>query len=330
MAVDWSSIGKNPSTHSAVGGAVGTLFGLGGQRLNYKYQKWLMSKQFDYQKQAFEMENARQDYLLENANLIAKNALEKAGYSTADPNGTGVTPAPTGNLDSPTQPGTQIDIAQHALQGAQIAASTRLMQSQAKKLDSETEGQDIQNYLNSTYGETQWQKAIGKLDSETQKNISEKLYLDQKKLNEKNLTDAEVDNIRQRLDMDWKKLPKSLQLLSAQAYEAEQAGNLNKAKIHEVWQNIRESAQRIDLMVKQGKLTDAQADVAIEMALNTKQDTRNKKIEAGILTTQSAQARLQYDIQNGLGVKWHQAKDIVGALLPIGATVGLVSKAFGK
>lgn len=59
---------------------------------NYKYSRQLTEYQNQLNRENWQIEKERQDYLLANQNSIQKRALQDAGYSTADPNGTGVTP----------------------------------------------------------------------------------------------------------------------------------------------------------------------------------------------------------------------------------------------
>lgn len=321
---------------TAGSGLAGGLLSLGGARLSYKYNNRLMANQFNFQKQAFEMENDRQDYLLRNSQAIAKQALRNAGYSTADPNGTGVSAPAVSSMGSPSPGSYNSDLASSVVNGLRVgneigllSSQIRLQNAQAHKLETETDYQQMYNELYSVYGEDQMKSALRNMQEDTKLKVATSLKTDQDRLNSIRLNDAQVKDINERLQMDWQKLNPTLRLLSAQAFEAEESGDLKKAQISEVWQNIRESMQRIDLMKKQGNLNDAQVAVAYEQVKNVLQDTRNKKVQGGILTTESAKERLAYDVQNSLGVKYHMAKEILDAVIPLGTVTAALGKVFG-
>lgn len=71
-------------------------------RRSYKFSKKLMQAQAAYNADAFERENARQDYLLDNAYVINRQALKNAGYSAADPDGQGPQNMTNNNMDVPS------------------------------------------------------------------------------------------------------------------------------------------------------------------------------------------------------------------------------------
>lgn len=213
----------------------------------------------------------------------------------------------------------------------------RLMEAQVKNLEAEankkvveTEGQSIQNYLNTTYGDAQWQVAIKNLDSQTAQNYANELYLNQKKLNETNLTDAQVNNIEKHLDWDYQKLSPELQLLAAQAYQATASGDLNHAQIGEVWQSIRESAQRIRNLQTELGLTSAQTAVAVQQAKNFAVENKILGLQT---VSQKAHTELDLfrkDIEKSMGFRFYQAKRVAEAVLPIGVLGTILGKAVGS
>lgn len=114
---------------------------------NLGYNKQLMQLQNQYDIEAFNRENARQDFLMQNAPAITKQALRQAGYSTADPNATGVQTPSTNNQDVPTATTGEF---MHAPQvpdflGAyQALASAQLSKSNAKLAASQARLNDIE------------------------------------------------------------------------------------------------------------------------------------------------------------------------------------------
>lgn len=141
MGMDWSSLGQSTLT-SAADSALGSVVSLLGASHMRRQQEKLMAKQFGYSQQAFQAENARQDYLLNNSPSIQKQALQAAGYSTADPSGSGfVSGASTNNntLDVPSVPSVgQMNIPNMGI----MSGYGTLVQS--KYIDSQTRLNDIE------------------------------------------------------------------------------------------------------------------------------------------------------------------------------------------
>lgn len=129
---DWSQFAGGAAS-SAASGLIGGAFGLIGARVQRKQQEKLMAKQFDYDRQAFEMENARQDWLLKNSALLQKQGLERAGYSTADPEGTGFQLAGNNTVETPAAPSAAMPFTNNVdVAGSMSAlASAKLANSQA-------------------------------------------------------------------------------------------------------------------------------------------------------------------------------------------------------
>lgn len=132
MGFDWSQFGQGAAA-SAASGAIGGLFGLIGARSQRKQQEKLMAKQFAYDTKAFAMENARQDFLLKNSALLQKQGLERAGYSTADPEGTGFQLAGNNTVETPAAPSAAMPFINNVdVAGSMSAlASAKLANSQA-------------------------------------------------------------------------------------------------------------------------------------------------------------------------------------------------------
>lgn len=97
MAVNWGEVG-GAAAGSAAKGLIGSLFGFAQAKQNWKFQKKQMALAQQYEKEAFDWETQRQDYLLQNTPSLTKQALQKAGYSAADPNGTGTQVAATPDM----------------------------------------------------------------------------------------------------------------------------------------------------------------------------------------------------------------------------------------
>lgn len=332
MAMNWSNIGEGIITGGA-SGAVNGLLGLAGARVQYKNQKRLMKLQNQYAIDAFNRENERQDYLLANQASIYKNSLQRAGLSTAlagIDGGAGGMPAAT-NMEAPSTPTAplpdfgKIDLMQARL----IAAQAENIEADTQKKIKETEGQDIQNWLNQTYGAEQWQAAIKNLDADTANKIEQAAYTNAKKVNETNLTEAEINQIEKHLDWDYQKLNPELKLLAAQAHQATASGDLSHAQISEVWQSIKESGQRIENLQRELGLTDAQISVATNLAENYAKEHEILGYDVTSAKVKAQMGQFERDLQKSMGLRFYRAKQVAETVLPIGATAAVLGKAFG-
>lgn len=318
---------------SAGSGIMSGLLSLAGQKRQYKYQKKLMAEQQKNNKESFEAQNKREDWLLQHQPELMKRGLQNAGFSAADPNGIGYSLAATPSMDSVGLPASQaVDLSAigHGFgQSMMMMEQIRNLRADTKKKEEEAQGQEIANWLNETYGAQNFEAAIGKMNADARKSISDALYADQQKLNSIVLTAAQEKDIYDRLDMDWQKLPLSLRLMAAEAAQAETSAKLNKGLLAKAWQDIRESAQRVDNLVKEGKLTDAQVDVAWQTIKESAARTGYTKTMSNQGHLQNKILRFQYDVQNGMGVTWAQAKDVTQVLVPLGMASAILGRSFG-
>lgn len=330
MPINWSNVGESAVTGGLQAAGNG-LLGLAGSALNYRYNKKLMSQQNQYNIEAFNRENERQDWLLQHQAELFKQGMHNAGISAANMGADGIPGLSVNNMDVPSNPGAgQADLGKlDLLQARLVEAQAENIEADTEKKVKETEGQSIDNYLKSNYGDAQWQAAIKNLDSQTAQNIANEAYLTQKKVNETNLTDAQVDSIEKHLDWDYQKLDPELKLLAAQAYEATKSGDLSHTEISQVWQNIKESAQRVENLKKELGLTDAQITVATNLANNY---AKENNILGYQTTSAKAQAELDQfnrDLTKSMGLRFYKAKRVSETVLPIGATAAVLGKAFG-
>lgn len=309
--------------------AVNVASGIAAGSYSVSSQKKLMAEQAKYAQQAFERSNARQDWLISNLPTMQRRALEAAGYSSANPDGMPMMSAQSNSMTPPANHavpladfGSHQALADYALRVAQAEN----IQADTEKKKSETKGQDIENKLKSFFGADQWNAAIENMNADTQKKISEAWYNDQKRLNEEKLTRAQIGQIEETLDMAWQKLPVELQLMAANAYQASRAGELSHAKISEVFQNIKKSAQEIEVLKSQGVLNNAEASVALQMAKNA---VIEGKIKGYDVTSHKKDAELKQfrtEVETSMGKTFYQAGKIVDAILPLGVVGGIVNK----
>ena len=73
-------------------GGINSMFQGIAQRRQYKNQKKLMKMAHEYELENLAEQDKYQRGLVRDAASMTKTGLENAGYSTADPNGTGVSP----------------------------------------------------------------------------------------------------------------------------------------------------------------------------------------------------------------------------------------------
>lgn len=127
--------------------------------LSYLFSRRLMKQQNQYAIDAFNRENARQDYLMANAQSIQRDSLKNAGYSAADPNGTGFAPPSTNTMDTPSQ--TQFSVSDFGDPFAQVANIRSMREDiRAKELANEHLG------LENKYLERKLEAEIGNTEAE--------------------------------------------------------------------------------------------------------------------------------------------------------------------
>lgn len=313
MALDWSNIGSSSiigGINSAVNGLLGSVMA----RQNWKFTQKNLALQQRYAKEAFDWQANRDNWLLQNQALLTKQGLKNAGYSVADPSGSGAqltgmsspSAVPANGNFSPfiMPPYDSMSSYTQLKQGELIDAQKELIESQAH-------GQDIENRLRSLYGDAEYQSTIGKMLEESRKYVSERLYTDQKKLNEMSLTEAQVKNINQRLQMDWYQLPLQLRLLSAQIElsGSERLKNLTQ---------VREISQHILNLKAEYNLTNAQVDVAFALAgkynvesANTRLETHVTKAYISKAESEARQEKFRADVMESLGVNYYVGDQIV-------------------
>ena len=325
MAIDWSNIGNSAITggiNSAVNGLLGGLQA----RQNWKYTQKSLALQQRYAKEAFDWQVDRDNWLLKNQALLTKEGLKKAGYSVADPSGIG---AQLTGMSSPSADPANGDFSPFRMPPFDMMASYtqlkqgELMDAQKELIQSQAHGQDIENRLRSLYGDAEYQSTIGKMQEETRKYVSERLYTDQKKLNDTSLTEAQVNNINQRLQMDWTQLPLQLRLLSAQI-------ELTGSERDKNFGQIKEIAQHIQNMKAEYNLTNAQVDVAFALAGKYDAEAANTRVQSHVTKayvykaeSEARQEKIRADVMESLGVNYYVGDQIV-------TTIGKATQSIGN
>lgn len=332
--MNWKDFGNSlgqGAAAGAVGSAFNTIFAPAMAKLNLKFANKQLGLQQKYARENFQMENDRQDWLLANQMALTKEGLRNSGYSTADPTMSGPS-ATVSNIAAPgtpgngaTPPGSSFSYGE-LVQARLAEAQIKNLEAEANKKDAETRGQEIQNWLNETYGAEQWEASIKNIEEDTKKKIAETLYTDQQRLNSIELTAAQVKDINQRLDMDWQKLQPTLQLLAAQTYQAKMAGKASEAQAALSYQLVKESAQKIENLQKELGLTDAQIGVAVAQAQLLGQEKKKLGWDTVKSSTESDLAQFERDVAKSMGIEFYQAKKVAETILPIG-TLGAL---FGR
>lgn len=167
---------------SLITGGINSLYQGIAQRRQYKNQKKLMKMAHEYELENLAKQDEYQRGLVTDAASMTKTGLMNAGYSTADPNGTGVSPA---SISGPSTSATgsagsfPIDSGSVA-SGISALMSGQLSASQAKL-----------NEIQAKYLGEKMQKEIDKLDVEIQA-AKEKLpfVADEAKANISNLSSS--------------------------------------------------------------------------------------------------------------------------------------------
>lgn len=298
-------------------------------KTSWKYTKKAMELQNQYNIEAFERSNERQDYLMQNANIIAKDALRRAGYSTADPNGTGVTPAPLSsqntNAASPIHVSApNLDVVGNMARMSEI----NLMKAQANKLEAETDMQYILNDLKERFGEQEVIANLNNLDSESLRNFVDSMKADQDRLNSIVITDVTKKNIEERLEMDWQKLEPELAIMCEQVENLKREGKVKEAQEKAIYQDIKESGARINRLMKENELTDADIAVAKASEKLRKQELATEKNRTSSEASRAKAAKVEADAKKALGHKYYAAKEVVDEITKTGERIGNTVSSF--
>lgn len=328
-----SALGLAAAT-AGIQGGINSALGAGSGLFSGMLSKQLMMQQQQLAKQNFEMQNKRQDYLLTHSASMQRQNLVNAGYSPADPFGNGMSTPLTGNIQGPSNGSLGADFGKvDMMQAMRLGAEIRNIEADTQQKQAAAQGHMIDNNLKATYGAQQYESAIANLDASTQQQISQALYNDQQRLNQTNLTKAQVRNINERLDMDWQKLPPELKYLAAQTELADSSRALNYAKVQECWSIIAKAFQEIQLMKSQGLVNDAQVGVLVKqaemVAQQTKLTEKQTKTEGARSVYELNKAELQQfetDVQKSMGEGFYQFEKVAGAILPLGFVGAAVSR----
>lgn len=177
-------------------------------RTSYKYTKKLMGDQWNYQQQAFAMQNARQDELnkkyMDNFASVLKGSLDRAGYSTADPNLQGTSEVGVNPLGTPDHSQFQ-------------------------------SGYSYQPFdVISSYG------ALKQADLMTSQSLLAK--------EQASKTKNEAEKVKQDFDIAKAKLPEEIELLKASWFEKQKSGELSQKQIDKLSKDIEQITKSIQLM----------------------------------------------------------------------------------
>lgn len=210
--MDWSDF-MNNLAQSTIESGVNAAYQFALSSGTYNKQKKLLQKQADLQNQFYGMQNARQDYLLANADLIRKRALDRAGYSTADPQGTGTTPANAMQVPSVSTPGFSMpsinassvrDMQAGSLLSSQAAlanSQSKLASSQAsyyERLANKTTSEDERIKLEIQKFKDTYDLQVAQVKANFDQTVSQTHLNNQQKetlIEQANKLAAEVDNI---------------------------------------------------------------------------------------------------------------------------------------
>lgn len=240
---DWDTLASAAAAtaNAAVGLAAPAIQG----KTSWKYTKKAMDLQNQYNLAAFERNNERQDYLLQNAELIKKNALARAGYSTADPNGTGVSAPNVSEMQPPS--GGQFNVAAPNLD----IASAFSQIAQAKNIQSQTRLNDIESQYRAALLEGQ----IGKLNADIKstldllpERVEEIRASVQTQLSQKTLNEETANKVIQ----ETQNLAESLNTIKLD----------NKYREQQNFANLRKTNKEIEILVKEGRIKEAEAKIA--------------------------------------------------------------------
>lgn len=275
---------------------ISPLMGLAGgflsSGLNAAFAKIAAKRQYKNQVQLMQLQNQMQRDMLTDEMALKMKGYKNAGLSTASlagnfsnntavPGGSAAasqaSASDLGNIGNIMNAAKQIKLQELALQSEINLnnANAEAARANAQNSMASAGKTDIESYLLNTYGSRKYEGEIANLDAEEKKTLADRDYLVQKKINEMNLNEKEVQLLQQQYDINWKRLPKELALISAQAYREMEQGNLARKTGEEVQQKIYNLQRERDNIVRQGYLTDLQADLIEAEIAKLKSENEN-------------------------------------------------------
>lgn len=269
--MDLKSLGQSVASSASTGalsvggGAIANLISGAIARNN-------MNLQNKYNVEQWNREVSRQDYLLANQDLIKKNALRAAGYSTADPNGVGTT---LSGINSPAGKGVSLGVGSGTTSPAALITPDQL--AIARKANADAAGQEI---INQRLGEQQGADISFK-ESQTLLNNSIASLNDVELYVKNNTKDEAIEQMLQRtknMRAEESAMLANMELIDNKILNLQTLTEHERTKILETSsriqkniQEINESWSRITLNNKLGSLYKSQESLneAVEAKTNS-------------------------------------------------------------
>lgn len=242
--------------------------------INQAFAKRNLDRQVAAQKELTEFNLNKQIDLMLNEQRYKKMGLKNAGISTASMNGqfggnaavpTQSVGMPSSNAMPPINPvlGLQLamEMKKNDAEVENLHTASQLNIANAENAYASAGKTDIEAYLLDTYGSRKYEADIAQLNAQEKKTLADRDFVVQKKLNEMSINEKEIQLLQQQYDINWKRLPKELALLSAQAFRETQQGKLAQKTQDEVQQKIYNLQRERDNIIRNGYLSDVQTDL---------------------------------------------------------------------
>lgn len=244
----WSQVAPALATQTGSGflsGLVNGFFQKRAQKRQFEYQQKLMDKEHQMELENLAAQDKYQRELVVDSNSMLKKSLQQAGYSTADPNGTGVTPAQiSGPSTSVTGSAGSFPIsATPSFNYSDLVA--------ASNVQSQTRLNDIESRYRARLLEGQIGEYNAKIDVMKSKLPAELDLLKQEFLNrraELRLTDKQIDQLNSDIDR-LKVLTEGIRI------DNKYKDNLNDAQ-------VRKISNEASLLAKEGRIKEVEALLA--------------------------------------------------------------------
>lgn len=248
MGFDPSALLNNTSQGAAtslVSGAIGQGFSALSAARDWKYAKKLMAKQHAYELENLAAQDKYQRQLAVDASSLRKRSLQNAGYSTADPEGTG-TVAPTVSAPSSSASGMSISQTPTFAPGMTVTdlANANLMNSQAdlNKIEAKWRAQKLE-------GE------VGKLNAEI-KSILEKLPL------EKDQLQKDIDLKLSQQDVNKETAARIHEEIDKVFEETKGIKIDNQFRFDMKAEELAKLKNEVNILIKEGRIKELEATLA--------------------------------------------------------------------
>lgn len=304
---------------SLLSGGIGAAGSLLSGFINNIFAMRAQKRQFKYNTQLMNIQNALQRDLIQDDALLKLQGYKKAGLSTASLGGSFGNPSsvPVQSVGSPQgsmpdmrlgdifNAARQVKLQEDAIQ-SQINLNNANAESalaNARNSISESRLTDAETYLKQNFGAAYYEHQFANMDANTKESLANTDKLIQDMWNSINITDAELKLKELEYQTNFRQLPKLLRLLDAQTAESYSRGEVNRATAKKILQESKNLETEGKLLSQNYKIGQKNLEILTEQVIAL----RNANDVSGL---EALRSRWQKQLMNDFGYDWWKAKQI--------------------